>query len=152
MRPGKALEVQEYRLSVLNLGEMNGNLTRRLQFRRWLDGESRHTLTRSARFGADQMGRLAWPEGRDKNHLFDSLNPENCRHLHGVGVRRSRSGRAHQKSDVVGSAPKRHGRRLGINDDGYRLSDLLFADVIAQQLVGIVQNGLCDGACSDEAG
>src|SRR2546429_6563307 len=92
MRPGEALEVQHDRLGVLNLGEMNRNLARRIQFKRRRDGKRSRALAKSARFGADQVGRLAWPEGWNVNHLFDGLNPENRRHLHGVGVRRSSRG------------------------------------------------------------
>ena len=36
--------------------------------------------------------------------------------------------------------------------DGDGVGDLLFADVIAQQTVGIVQKGLRDGAGGDKAG
>src|SRR5579864_410428 len=152
MRPSKALEVQEDRLRVLNLGEMNRNLARLIQLQRRLYGESSRTLTRSACGGTEQVGRLAWLDRWHLNHLFYGFNPENRRHLHGVGIRRSGRSLAQQEGYVVGSTPEGHGRRLGVNDDGNRLDDLLFADMIAQQRVGIVQNGLRNGAGGDKAG
>ena len=151
MWPGEAFEVQKDRLGVLNLCEMNRNLTRRIQFNRRLDGELSRALPRNAWLGADQVRLLAEFEGRNNNHLFNGFNPENRRHLHGVGVRRGGAGLALQEGDVVGSAAERHGRRRRVNDDGRGLGDLLFADVIAQQFVGIVQHGLGDGSGGDEA-
>ena len=91
--------------------------------------------------------------GRDQNDLFDGFDPENRNHLHGLGVRCSRCGLAQQEGDVVGSAAEEslRRRRGRGNDDGDCVGDLLFADVIAQQFVGIVQQGLRDGAGGDKA-
>ena len=151
MRPSEAFEIQQDRLGVLNLRESNTNLTRRIQVKRRCDGECRHTLTRNARFAFDREGRLTHLEGRYQNDLFDGFDPENRRHLQGLGVRRSSCGLAEQECYIVDSAPEGHRRRGRGNDEGDRVGDLLFADVIAQQRVWIVQNGLRDGTDGDKA-
>src|ERR1700680_3802136 len=151
MRPGEALEIQQDRLGVLNLCEMNRNLARHIQVKRDYAGERRYALTRDARFGFDREG-LTGIERRHLKDLFDGFDPENGSHLHGVSVRLSCPSIPQQEGDVVGSAPEERRRRRGrgnVEDDG--VDDLLFADVTAQQTIWIVQKGLRDGARRDEA-
>ena len=80
--------------------------------------------------------------------LFDGFDPENGRHLRGLGVGGRGRGLAQQERNVIGSAPeqRRRWRRSRGSDQGDGFDDLLFADVIAQQTVRIVQKCLRNGA------
>lgn len=100
----------------------------------------------------DREGRPTYLHRRNQNDLFDRLDPEGRGHLRGLSVGGCCCGLPQQEGGVVSSASeKRRRRRRGRgNYQGDRFDDLLFADVIAQQRIWIVEKGLRDGAGRDE--
>src|SRR5277367_3702611 len=150
MRPSEGSEIQQYRLRVLNLRETNGKLARHIHVKRCDARERWHTLKRNTRCGFDRE-LVSHVQRPHENGRFDGFDPENCRHLQGLGVWRIGCGLAEQEGYVVDSAPEEWWSRSRGNDNRDRLDDFLFGDDIAQQLVRIVQQLLRDRAGGDKA-
>src|SRR5271155_1388190 len=103
MRPREGSEVQQNRLCVLNLLEMNRKFAWHRHVKRCYARERRHTLKRHARCGADRE-LLTYVQGPHKNGRFDGFVPQIRRHLQGLGVRRGSCGLAQQECNIVAPA------------------------------------------------
>lgn len=158
MRPAQRGEVQKYGLGVLDLGGRDGDGLGRGDGRGRIDDEGRGLEAgRSALDGAG-CGNLQrpLPEGVHWNgdlmrHFGD---PECGAHRDRVGVGSGRrSGRgAHEEVDVGGPATGLGRGWSGGDFDGGRLVDGLSHIGVAQDGVGVVQDGLGDRSRLDEVG
>src|SRR5271165_1002240 len=153
MRPGESIKVQQDRLSVLNLREMNRKLAWHIEVKRYYAGEPRYALTRNTRFGFDRE-LLTFVQRRHQDDLLDGFDPKDRGHLRGLSVGRGGWDRrlAEQKRDVVGSAAEKPDwrRRGGGNEDSGCADNVLCADVRSQQRVGVVQHRLSESSACDK--
>ena len=158
MWPAQRGEIQNHRLGILDLGRGDGDGLGRGDGGGRVDDE-RGGLEAGG-FALDGAGRgdfqrpLAQGVHRDGDLVRHFGDPEGGLHRHRVRVGpRRRAGRGpHEKVDVGRSAPRRGRRRRRGDFDGGRLVDGLAHVGVAQDGVGIVQDGLGDGARLDEVG
>ena len=156
MRPAQPVEVQKDRLGILDPGGGDRDGLRRRDRGGRIDDEGRRLEPRrSTLYGAGSgnlQRSLAERVHRHGDLVRDFGDPERGVHLSGVGVwPRGGSGRgALETVNVAGAATERGG--VGARGDlaGGGLCDGLAGVGVAQDGVGIVQDGLCDRSLADE--